>query len=253
MLFRDLRATGVLLLLALGLASCGGGSTTSSKAAAKPDTVSAAGTAATITSPPGSSTQASSGASSHGRSATARSAPVRPSRPGSTASSAQVMQALGAFAACLSQHGVKLPSTGGGQAGSVLSLKGLDTKSHSYRRALPACIPVINAALGIATKRRPGSSSSSDGGSTSGGSSGAGGPSGGSGSARVPAVKIPASVTAGFERFTACMRSNGVPGFPEPTGASFNLTGTHLDTHSAQYKAAEARCNSILQAVDSGG
>jgi hypothetical protein len=247
MLLRDLRSAATLLLLALGLASCGGGSSTSSKAAAKPVTVRAVGTASTPTSPPGSSTQASSGASSHGRSATARSAPVRPSRPGSTASSAQVIQALGSFAACLSQHGVKLPSTGGGQVGSALSLKGLDTKSPSYRRALPACIPVINAALKVATKRRPGLTSSSDGGSTSGGSPGA------SGSARVPPVKVPASVTAGFERFTACMRSNGVPGFPEPTGVSFNLSGAHLDTHSARYKAAEARCNSILQAVDSGG
>jgi hypothetical protein len=62
-----------------------------------------------------------------------------------------------------------------------------------------------------------------------------------------------ASVTAGMERFTGCMRSNGVPGFPEPTGASFNLSGTHLDPHSPQYKTAEARCGPILQAVDSGG
>jgi len=49
------------------------------------------------------------------------------------------------------------------------------------------------------------------------------------------------------------MRTNGVAGFPEPQGASFNLSGTHLDPHSPQYKTAEARCNSILQALDSQG
>jgi hypothetical protein len=131
-----------------------------------------------------------------------------------------------------------------------LSLKGVDTKSPSYRHALAACIPVINAALKAATKTRPGSASPSGGGSGSGGSPGAGGSPGGSGSAKVPAVKVPASVTAGFERFTACMRSHGVPGFPEPTGASFNLSGTNLNPHSPQYKAAEAKCDPILMAVD---
>jgi hypothetical protein len=49
------------------------------------------------------------------------------------------------------------------------------------------------------------------------------------------------------------MRSSGVPGFPEPRGASFNLSATHLNPGSPQYKAAEAHCESILQAVDPQG
>jgi hypothetical protein len=255
MRFRDLRAAGVLLLFALGLASCGGGSTTSSsRVAGGPATVTVAGTASTIAgAPSGVSTRASSGVSSHDGSPAARLVPSRRPRASSAAANAQVKRALSSFAACLSRNGVKLPSASGSQGAPGLSLKGVDTKSASYQRALAACIPALYAALKAAKKMLPGSTSSSGGGSTSGGPSGAGGSSGGSGSARVPAVKIPASVTAGFERFTACMRSNGVPGFPEPTGAGFNLSGTHLDTHSPRYKAAEARCNPILEAVDSGG
>ena len=242
-------AGAACVLTALILAACGGGgSTTSSKAAARTVTMSVAGTASTTTtSPSGGSTQGSSGASRHGGSATTRSTPARSSRASSAVGGAKFKQALSSFAACLSRHGVKLPSAGGGQVGSGLSLKGVDTKSPSYRRALAACASVINAALKAATKARPGSASSSGGGSTSGGSPA------GSHSTRVPAVKIPASVTAGFERFTACMRSNGVPGFPEPTGASFDLSGTHLNPHSSQYKAAEAKCDPILQAVDDVG
>jgi hypothetical protein len=247
--------TLVLSMLAAGLlAGCGGGSTTSSKAAGKTVTMSVAGTAsATTSSPSGGST---AGRTTTGPSATTHSTPGRstpaPQSRASAAGSAHFKQAMSSFAACLSHNGVKLPAGGSGAA-PALSLKGVDTKSPAYRKALAACIPVINAALKAATKARPGSASPSDGGGSASGGSPRAGSSAGSGSARAPAVKIPASVTAGFERFTACMRSNGVAGFPEPTGASFNMSGTHLDTHSSQYKAAEKRCDPILMAVDSGG
>jgi hypothetical protein len=56
-----------------------------------------------------------------------------------------------------------------------------------------------------------------------------------------------------MDRFTACMRSNGVPAFPEPTGAGFNLTGTTVNPRMPQYKAAQTHCNSILQALDPRG
>ena len=249
MFFRDLRSAGALLLLGLGLASCGGGSSASSEAAGKPATTTASGTApTTASSPSAGSTPASSGASSHGRPATARSAPVRPLRSSSTASSAQFKQALGSFAACLSRNGVKLPSAAGSGAAQGLSLKGVDTKSPSYRKALAACTPVLSAALKAATKARPGSASS-----FAGGSAGAPGPSSHSATPpRLPRGAVPASVNAGYKRFTACMRSNGVPGFPEPQGAGFNLTGTSVNRSSPQYKTAQTRCTSILMAVDSG-
>jgi len=45
------------------------------------------------------------------------------------------------------------------------------------------------------------------------------------------------------------MRSHGIANFPEPEGAGFNVTHAKLDTGTAQYKAAEKACNSILQAI----
>jgi hypothetical protein len=253
-------AGAACVLTAVTLAACGGGSSASSKAAGKTVTTSAAGTASATTPPGGSTAGHSATARSHlpegpnHRGPSAHSTtPAHLSSRASAVGSARFKRALASFETCLALHGVKLPSAGGGQAGSALSLKGVDTKSPAYRRALAACIPVIDAALKGAAKSRPGSASQSGGGSVAGGSSGAGGSPGGSGSARLPAVKVPASVTAGFERFTACMRSHGVSGFPEPTGASFDLSGTHLNTHSPRYKAAEAKCDPILQAVDSGG
>lgn len=169
---------------------------------------------------------------------TASSATARPSKPagshsGSTGASAALNRALASFAACLSSHGVKLPA----HTGSAPSLKGVDTSTASYRRARAACIPVVAAALKVAAKlpralaapaTRPAPAAAST-------------------------VKVPASVTAIMTRFTTCMRAHGVPGFPQPTGASFDMSGTHMDTHSASYKSAEAQCTSILQALDQTG
>jgi hypothetical protein len=70
------------------------------------------------------------------------------------------------------------------------------------------------------------------------------------GRARIPAPRVPAAVTTVLQRFASCMRSNGVPAFPAPKGATFNLNATHLNPTSPQYKSAEAHCESILQAVD---
>jgi len=58
---------------------------------------------------------------------------------------------------------------------------------------------------------------------------------------------VPAAVTAVLVRFTACMRGNGVAGFPEPEGSVFRTAGLHLDPSSQQYKSAEASCDPILQ------
>lgn len=68
-----------------------------------------------------------------------------------------------------------------------------------------------------------------------------------------PSVKVPASVTAIMTRFTTCMRTHGINGFPEPKGASFDLPGTNIDSHTPAYKSAEAKCNAILQALDPRG
>jgi hypothetical protein len=258
MLFRDLRSAGALVLLALvllalGLASCGGGSTTSSKAAAKPATVGAAGTVSKTTISSGVlTTRASTTAPAHPSAHSTVAA--HPSGASSAAGRAALNRALGSFAACLSRNGVHLPSAGRSRTAPALTLNGVDTKSPAYRKALAACVSVINAALKAGTKARPGSASSSVGGPATGASPRSPGPSSRSAAPpRLPPGAVPASVTAGYERFTACMRSNGVPGFPEPTGASFDLSGTNLNPKSPQYKAAEKTCDPILMAVDDAG
>jgi hypothetical protein len=59
----------------------------------------------------------------------------------------------------------------------------------------------------------------------------------------------PAPVTAALRHFTACMHEHGITNFPEPEGASFNVSHVSLDRGSAQFKAAEKACNPILQAI----
>jgi hypothetical protein len=230
-----------LLLAALTVAACGGGSSTSSKVSGT------AVTASTATPPSSAGAPATQPTSSAATTAPANttSAPVgSPATRGPTATAFR--QALTSFAACLRSNGVKLPSANGSAAAPALSLKGVDTKSPGYQKALVACRPVLTAAFKAAAKAR------SKPPSPSGAASPAGRPSAGAspstpGSPRIPPVKVPASVTAIMKRFTACMRSNGVAGFPNPEGASFNLTGLHLDPSSQQYKSAEASCDPILQ------
>ena len=224
------------VLACLTLSACGSSSSSSSTTAKTTSTASAAASAAST----GHGASTGSGASA------ARSA------GSSSVAGARFRQALSSFAACLSRNGVKLPSASGSHGAQAFSLKGVDTKSASYRKALVACRPVLTAAFRSAANARSKPASPSAAGSPAGGP-GAGGSPGASGSARIPPVKVPPRVTAIMSRFTACMRTNGVAGFPEPQGASFNLSGTHLDPHSPQYKTAEARCNSILQALDSQG
>jgi len=161
--------------------------------------------------------------------------------------SAHVKQALAGFAACLRQNGVSLPAAAGSHAALPFSLKGLDPNSPGYRRALAACRPALIAAFKAAASRRSRLTSPSGAGSAPRRSAGA------SVSARIGHVRVPPAMTAILERFTACMRTNGVASFPQPDGGAFRIAGLHLDPSSPQYRAAEARCNPILQAALSKG
>ena len=54
-----------------------------------------------------------------------------------------------------------------------------------------------------------------------------------------------------YVKFAQCMRSHGVPNFPDPTTESdgtpiFNLLTTRIDTQSPQVRAAALRCVSLL-------
>jgi len=217
-----LRTIGILLCLltATTLGACGGGSSSSS-------TSSTATGAAAATAP------AASGATTTAKSGAPAAAGAHASgSPGSgTAAQTQFKQALSTFAACLKSGGVKLPGAKGGQA---LSLKGVDTKSAEYRSALAKCRPVLAAALKSVSKTRSTPATPA-------------GPATAVRTTPAPKVKLPPALAAGLKGFTACMRGHGISAFPEPTGASFNLTGTGVDASSAQYKVAQSACNPLLQ------
>jgi hypothetical protein len=161
-------------------------------------------------------------------SAAGRAKPAR-SHSNSNGASAAFKRALESYTACLASNGVKLPA----HTGPEQSLNGVNTSTASYRRARTACIPALTAELKTAAKSSPAPAAPAP--------------------HAALTVKVPASVTATLTRFTTCMRAHGVGTFPQPKGATFDMTGTHIDTHSATYKSAEAHCNSILQALDQTG
>jgi len=220
-----------LLLAALTLAACGGASSTAGSSSAKASALSAAPAAPTATSKPGT---AAKGTTAH------TGKPAQGAAGSGSAAQTQFKQALSSFAACLRGNGVKLPAAKSGQA---LSLKGVDTKSAEYRSAVAKCRPVLSAALKSVSKTRPAPATPA-----AKPTAGTGSP-GTAGNSPPIAVKVPASVTTVMQRFTACMRSNGITGFPEPKGASFDLTGTSVDPNTATYKEAQTKCNPILRAM----
>jgi hypothetical protein len=57
---------------------------------------------------------------------------------------------------------------------------------------------------------------------------------------------------ADYLNAAACMRSHGVPNFPDPVfennNVTFNAPGTSIDTNSSQYKSALATCEKLIPA-----
>jgi hypothetical protein len=45
--------------------------------------------------------------------------------------------------------------------------------------------------------------------------------------------------------FSECMRSHGVPNFPDPAGGNLNLNGTGINPSSPAFEAAQATCNKL--------
>jgi hypothetical protein len=137
---------------------------------------------------------------------------------------------LGRYGECLRQNGIKIPAPNTSGTGPVINFKGIHAGSRQLSEAQTKCRPVKRAALnvGVAT-----------------------------GSARQtkvspasrPPVKLVPKAARAFHEFVACMREHGVTNFPEPEGAMFNLSHTHIDTKSPQYRAAETKCNPILSAA----
>jgi len=167
---------------------------------------------------------------------------------GARVSSPAFKAALAKFATCLRQNGVNISTPNTSSNGPIFSTKGINTSSAQFRTAERKCSATLRSAL-KASAGAPGGGGA--GGKVSGS---AGATTGSAGQAKAspaskPALKVPPKVARTFQQFTACMREHGITNFPEPEGASFNLSHTHVDSGSAQYKAAQTKCNHILQAI----
>jgi len=95
--------------------------------------------------------------------------------------------------------------------------------------ALTAGVVLLAAACGGS------SSSAGSGGSANAGGANAGGSVGGAGSASSQLLP-----------FARCMRSHGVPNFPDPSSNGKFPTAQQLGVSSSQYQAAEGSCQSLL-------
>jgi hypothetical protein len=205
-----------VVVIAVGCLLAGCGSSSSSKSAGVSST-------ATTTSP-----TATTGALK----ATQPTSPAKPSRPDAQVAK-NINHLVVQFDECLRQHGVKIPAPNTSGKGPVNNFKGVNTASPQFREAQKKCFPAIRAAL-KAVK--------------AGGATGSAGQTKASPAPKLKA-KVPPKVTHVLQQFTTCMREHGITNFPEPEGASFNLSHTHVDSSSTQYKAAATKCNHILQAI----
>jgi hypothetical protein len=141
------------------------------------------------------------------------SGPSGSSGSGSSGEASQSQQLQ--FAQCIRSHGVPNfpdPSPGEGQLNAI-SAAGINTQSPTYQTALQAC-----------KKYNP--------------------------AANVTPAQSAAENTKGLE-FSQCMRSHGVPTFPDPItgptgGQAINLRGSGIDQSSPTYQAANQACQSII-------
>ncbi len=208
-------ALTILLLAAGGLAACGGSgnsTTNSAKAATNSAATGAPGSGTSTTGTPSTGTP-STGTSSTGTTPTAPGSPTRPDSP------ARALR-FAAMRACLSKKGITVPQRTPGfvPGGGVQLPKGM-TRTQ-FAEALKSCGGnVAGATGGLRRGPRPGS----------------------------PRTFNNPRFHAVLSRFAACLRQNGIKvGEPNTTGKGpiFNTKG--LNTGSAQFKAASAKCRSVL-------
>jgi hypothetical protein len=140
-------------------------------------------------------------------------APSGTSGSGSSGEASQSEQLQ--FAQCMRSHGVPTfpdPSPGEGQLNAI-SAAGINTQSPTYQAAEQACGKYTPAA-------------------------------------NMTPAQSAAENTKGLE-FSQCMRSHGVPNFPDPItgptgGQAINLRGSGIDQNSPTYQAANQACQSII-------
>ena len=224
-----------LVLASLTFTACGGSSPSHSTQADSAGAATATGTASTST----GTTTGTNGASTGSKTTSATGA--------ATAQPGKLKQALGGYEACMREHGVQVPLRT-----RISSESSAEVKAR--KQALSACRPVLRATLRTLAHSAHHTTPASP---THTGPTGSGSAAGSTTTtAPAPSVPIrikpaatPAPVTAALKHFTGCMREHGITDFPEPEGASFNVSHVSLDRSSAQFKAAEKACNPILQAI----
>ena len=215
----------LVVLVAALLAGCGSSSKTSSSSSNASAATATIGTTTT-------GTKAAKGPHAGGL---AKSPAVK-----SPVATPAAKQAFTKFATCMRANGVNFPLPNTSGKGPIFSAKGVDIRSTKFRAAEVKC----RGDLLHAFRAQRGASKVG----TTGATSGSTGQTKASPAPKLK-VKVPPKVTHALQQFTACMREHGVTNYPEPEGASFNLSHTHIDTKSTQYKAAEKKCNPILNAA----
>jgi hypothetical protein len=161
----------------------------------------------------GSKNPGAASASSTTTTTTTTTTTVAPS--GSNASGATSQSQQLQLAQCMRSHGVPNfpdPSPGGGQLNAI-SAAGINTQSPTYQAALQACKKYTPAG-------------------------------------NVTPAQSAAENAKGLE-FSQCMRSHGVPNFPDPItgptgGQAINMSGTGIDQNSSTYQAANSACQKIV-------
>jgi hypothetical protein len=135
-----------------------------------------------------------------------------------------------AFAGCMRSHGVpNFPDpTGNGHGGLDIQASQRSGSGQSMKvNGVPVNAPAFQSAMQQCRSKLP-----------NGG--------------RPTAAEI-ATMHAKALRFSACMRSHGVPNFPDPQfgsggGGEVRLSGAGLDPSSPAFKSAQAACGSIIGA-----
>ena len=146
-------------------------------------------------------------------SASSTTTTVAPSGSNASGETSQSQQLQ--LAQCMRSHGVPNfpdPSPGGGQLNAI-SAAGINTQSPTYQAALQACKKYTPAG-------------------------------------NVTPAQSAAENAKGLE-FSQCMRSHGVPNFPDPVtgptgGQAINMSGTGIDQNSPTYQAANSACQKIV-------
>ncbi len=220
------------------LAGCGSSSKTSSSSTNASAATATTGTAgATTTGATGTTTTGAKGPHVGG---SERGGLAKSSAGKSPVATPAAKQAFTKFATCIRANGVNFPLPNTSGKGPIFSAKGVDIRSAKFKAAEVKCRGDLLHAL----RAQRGSVKTP-------GTAGATGSAGQTKASPAPKlkVKVPPKIAHAFEHFTACMREHGITDYPEPEGASFNTTHSHLDSSSAQYKAAEKKCNPILNAA----